>query len=169
MVINWRRPLRHLFFSPRAVQRCFAGDGLMRIEQAITHSEGLHTGEICFAVEHALDVGPLWRGLSARERALEVFAQRRVWDTAQNNGVLIYLLLADRDVEIVADRGIHAKVGTEAWERICRGMEDEFRKYRYTEGVVAGIQSITQHLALHFPVHAQHTAIDELSNQPTVL
>lgn len=169
MVINWRRALRHLFFSPRTVRRCFAPNGLEKIEQAIAHSETQHTGQVCFAIEHALDGWQVWRGQTARERAIEVFAQLRVWDTEQNNGVLVYLLLADRDVEIVADRGIHTKVGTEAWEHLCHGLEQDFRRSRYTEGVVASIHAITQHLAQHFPAHSQSNPSNELPNRPVIL
>ncbi len=82
-------------------------------------------------VEGALDGAPLFRNQPARERALDIFSQLRIWDTAHNNGVLIYLLLADRDVEIVADRGIDAKVGAAGWEKICRAMETDFRAGRF--------------------------------------
>ncbi len=102
-------------------------------------------------MEGALHIEPLLRGQSARERAIDVFSQLRIWDTEQNNGVLIYLLLADRDVEIVADRGIDAKVGPEEWERICRRMEAAFRQADFEGGVVGGIREVTRHLVEHFP------------------
>lgn len=169
MVVNWRRALRHMFSSPRTVRRYFTDNGLEKIEQAIVQSETQHTGQVCFAVEHALDGWPVWRGQSARERAIEVFARLRVWDTEQNNGVLIYLLLADRDVEIVADRGIHTKVGTEAWENLCHDLEHDFRQGRYTEGIVAGIHAITLHLVRHFPALNQNIPNNELPNRPVIL
>ena len=106
MVTRWR------------VNRAFPGDTLTAIDRAIKASEATHRGEIRFAVEGALDIAPLLRGQTARERAIDVFSQLRIWDTEHNNGVLIYLLLADRDVEIVADRGIDAKVG-------ARGMGED--------------------------------------------
>ena len=102
-------------------------------------------------VEGALDGGPLFRNQPARERALDVFSQLRIWDTAHNNGVLIYLLLADRDVEIIADRGIDAKVGAEGWESICRAMEAEFRSGQFERGVIGGIEAVSRELAKHFP------------------
>ena len=108
------------------VWRCgayFLISSLAAIEQAIKQSEISHEGEVRFAVEAALNTLPLLRDQSARDRAVEVFSQLRVWDTEHNNGVLIYLLLADRDVEIIADRGINVKVGSEEWEKICREME----------------------------------------------
>ena len=93
---------------------------LAAIEQAIKAGEATHSGQVRFVVEGALDGAPLFRDQPARERALDIFSHLRIWDTAHNNGVLIYLLLADRDVEIVADRGIDAKVGAAGWEKICR-------------------------------------------------
>ena len=126
-----------------------------------------HVGELRFAVEGALHSMPLLNGQSPRERALEVFSHLRVWDTAHNNGVLIYLLLADRDVEIVADRGVHAKVGTHGWEPICRTMEIAFGQGKYREGAVSGIQAVAQHLAKHFP--ARGSPRDELPDEPVVL
>lgn len=137
------------------------------IEQAIKMAEAAHSGEIRFAVEGALHTASLFHGQSARERAIEVFAQLRVWDTQHNNGVLIYLLLADRDVEIVADRGIDAKVGAQGWEDICRRMEAAFLQAQYQQGVIRGIQAVTEHLARHFP--ASGTNPNELPDRPVVL
>jgi len=118
-------------------------------------------------VEASLEWGPLFRGQTARQRAIEVFSRLRVWDTEENSGVLIYLLLADRDVEIVADRGIDARVGAAEWERICKEMESLFRQGRFEEGVVTGIAAITEHLVRHFP--ARKGDLDELPNAPVVL
>ena len=123
----------------------------MAIEKAIKASERTHRGEIRFVVEGALDTAPLLGGYTARERAIDVFSQLRIWDTERNNGVLIYLLLADRGVEIVADRGIAAKVGPREWERICREMEAAFRQADFQGGVIGGIREVTRHLAEHFP------------------
>ena len=86
-----------------------------------------------------------------RERALDIFSQLRVWDTEHNNGVLIYLLLADRDVEIIADRGIDAHVGAAGWETICRAMEKDFRAGLFEHGVIKGIEDVSRLLARHFP------------------
>jgi uncharacterized membrane protein len=109
----------------------------------------------------------LWRGVSARERAVEVFANLRVWDTEENNGVLIYLLLADRDVEIVADRGIHARVGAEGWEIICRAMETQFRAGHFEQGVLDGIAQVSAQLTRHFPGPDRRG--DELPDKPVLL
>jgi uncharacterized membrane protein len=138
---------------------------MQAIERAIRESERTHRGQICFAIEAALDTLPLLRGQTARERAIEVFSQLRVWDTEHNNGVLVYLLLADHDVEILADRGIHAKVGVDAWESICREMEALFRAGRFEEGALVGIRAVGTLLAQHYPGAGR----DELANQPVVL
>ena len=130
-------------------------------------SEITHVGEIRFAVEGALDGMPLFKGQSARERAIEVFSQLRVWDTEDNSGLLIYLLLADRAVEIVADRGIDAKVSPQEWTAICQQMEAAFRESNYEGGVIRGVQAVTQHLVQHFPAGGHNG--NELPDKPVVL
>ena len=165
--MNIKRIATHLLLTHWQVNRAFSSDTLTAIDSAIKASEAAHVGEIRFAVEGALDGTALFRGQSARERAIEVFSQLRIWDTEHNNGVLIYLLLADRDVEIVADRGIHASVGLEEWEKICRTMEAAFKQANYEGGVVSGIQAVTQHLMKHFP--ASSADQNELPDKPVVL
>ncbi len=165
--MNVKRIARHLLLTHWQVDRAFPRKTMLAIERAIKASETAHIGQILFAVEGALDSAPLFKAQSARERALEVFAQLRIWDTEHNNGVLIYLLLADRDVEIVADRGIHQKVGSREWESICRTMETAFRQADYEGGVVNGIQAVTQHLIKHFP--AAGGGRNELADQAVVL
>lgn len=161
------RYLTHLTKSGFALKRSFAPSTLAKIESAIARDEARHRGQIRFVVETALDWPELWAGIGARDRALDVFSQLRIWDTEENNGVLIYVLLADRDVEIVADRGIHAKAGASAWEAICRGMEEAFRLGHFEQGAVAGIHAAGEHLAQHFP--PQPGRQDELPNRPVVL
>lgn len=165
--MDLNRIIRHLAMTHWRVGRAFPCIALNAIEQAIKSSETAHLGEIRFAVEGALHTTALFRGQSARERAIEVFSQLRVWDTEHNNGVLIYLLLADRDVEIIADRGIHAKVGTQAWETICREMEAAFGAQHYQQGVINGIQAVAWHLARHFPAAGVNP--NELPDRPVVL
>jgi uncharacterized membrane protein len=162
-----KRIVKHLFTTQRQVTKAFPPQSLKVIEQTIKASESAHAGEIQFAVEDALDGTALFKGQSPRDRAIELFTQLRVWDTAHNNGLLIYLLLADRAVEIVADRGIHVRVGSHEWEKICRPMEAAFKKSNYEDGVVRGVQAITQHLALHFP--ADGPAKNELPNRPVLV
>ena len=162
-----KRIVKHLLMTHWQVARAFPRDTLDAIEKAIKASEATHVGEIRFAVEGALDGSPLFDGQSARERAIDVFSQLRVWDTQHNNGLLIYVLLADRAVEIVADRGIHDKVSPGEWNQVCRQMEAAFRQAKHEEGVVAGVQAVTRQLALHFP--ARGHGENELANAPVVL
>ena len=162
-----RRIIRHLLFFPLRLRQIFTRSVLHAIEQEIAASERLHSGQIRFAVEANLDLIPLLRGKTARVRAHEVFSQLRVWDTEQNNGVLVYLLLAERRVEIVADRGIEAKLGQALWSRICRQMQEAFRRGAFEVGVREGIREIGVQLAMHFP--ATDSAANELSDQPVVL
>jgi len=137
------------------------------IERTIRESEASYGGQIRFAVEPALDFADLVRGQSARQRAIEVFSQLRAWDTEHNNGVLIYLLLADRDVEIIADRGIHSRLGNAGWETICREMEQAFRQGRFEEGVIAGIKAVGGHLEKHFP--NRPAGPSELPDRPVII
>ena len=166
--MNFARILRHLFTGRLAVRRIFPISSLAAIEQAIKQSEISHEGEVRFAVEAALNTLPLLRDQSARDRAVEVFSHLRVWDTEHNNGVLIYLLLADRDVEIIADRGINVRVGSEEWERICREMEIAFRQGRFESGVIAGISAVGSHLQKHF-LTEREGGENELSDTPVIL
>ena len=149
--MNFKRIMKHLSSGRAAVRRVFPRRTLDAIEDAIRTTETRHAGQIRFAVESSLELAPLLAGQTAQQRAIEVFAKLRVWDTEHNNGVLIYLLLADREVEIVADRGIHVKLGTQVWEEICREMEAAFRAGEFEAGVLKGIQALGEHLARHFP------------------
>lgn len=162
------RFFRHIFSGPWRVRQVFPRRSLKAIEAAIRESERTHLGEVRFVVEGALEIGPLLTGVSARERAIEVFSQARVWDTEYNTGVLVYLLLADRDVEIVADRGIHVKVGEAGWTTICHAMETRFRHGEFERGVIEGIGAITALLRQNFPAH-QNDNPNELSDAPLVL
>ncbi len=152
---------------PGAVARRFPRATMAAIEKAIGAGEAQHRGEIRFAAEAALDSAPLFGGQAARERALDVFSLLRVWDTEENNGVLIYLLLADHDVEIVADRGINARVAAPEWEEICRRMEAAFRRGEFQQGVLAGIAEVSALLARHYP--ARPGDRNELADKPAIL
>ena len=165
--MNIKRIVKHLFATDGQLKRTFPHSALSAIEKAITASESQHAGEIRFAIEGALDGVPLFKGQSSRERALDVFSQLRVWDTQHNTGLLIYLLLADRTVEIVADRGIHEKVGTREWEKICKSMETAFKQSNFEGGVIAGVQAVTQHLKAHFSTDRNDR--NELPDKPAIL
>jgi uncharacterized membrane protein len=162
-----RRIGKHLLAHHWQARRRFPRRVLAAIEQAIKEGEATHSGQLRFVVEGALDGAPLFRNQSARERALDIFSQLRIWDTAHNNGVLIYLLLADRDVEIVADRGIDVKVGAAGWEKICADMETDFTAGNFESGVIRGIKSVSQQLAKYFPPHGKGP--NELPDTPVVI
>jgi uncharacterized membrane protein len=158
---------RHLIEYRWRERRIFTPNVLDAIEQAIKAGEATHSGQVRFVVEGALDGMPLFHDQSARERALDIFAQLRIWDTAHNNGVLIYLLLADRRVEIVADRGIDTLVGAAGWEKICRDMEVDFKAGHFEAGVIKGIAAVSRELARYFP--AQGARRNELPDKPVVI
>ena len=158
---------KHLLEHRWRVRQVFPTDVLARIEQAIKAGEATHAGQVRFVVEGALDGAPLFRDQPARERALDLFSHLRIWDTHHNNGVLIYLLLADRNVEIVADRGIDAKVGAEGWENICREMEADFKAGNFERGVIKGIEAVSRVLAKYFPPDGHPR--NELPDQPVVI
>jgi uncharacterized membrane protein len=161
------RHLRHLFTDHTAVRRAFPAPVMSAITDAIADGEKRHDGELRFAIESSLPLPYLWRRRSAHERALEVFSRLGVWDTEHNSGVLIYVLLADRHVEIVADRGIHAKVEDGAWDAIVKQMQDAFSRGQFRDGAVAGVTAISDLLALHFPPGASNP--NELPDEPVVL
>jgi len=158
---------RHFNVGSRTLRAAFPAGALRAIEQATKAAEARQSGEVRFVIEHSLPFRRLWRGVTPRARALEVFAQLGVWDTRDNNGVLIYLLLADRDVEIVADRGVGAgQVPQAEWEACCRAMEEHFRAGRFGEGAVAGIEAVAAVLARH---PSGPDAGDELPDRPALL
>lgn len=165
--MNIKRIAKHLLMTDWQARKCFPPATLSAIEQAIKVSEAQHSGEIRFAVEAALDGAALFKEQSAKARAIDVFSLLRIWDTEHNNGLLIYVLLAEHAVEIVADRGISAKVGTEDWQRICAAMESDFRHGNFGGGVAVGIASVTQHLVKYFPIGDGDQ--NELSNKPVVM
>jgi uncharacterized membrane protein YgcG len=162
-----RRLLRHLLFFPWRLRQRFNKPVLAAIEREIAASEQGHSGQIRFAVEANFDVRQLWRGLSSRARALELFAQLRVWDTERNNGVLIYLLLAEHRVEIVADRGIQAQLAPAVWQQICQGMQHALRQGEFEAAVCSGIREVGVHIAMHFPNAGD--GANELPDRPVVL
>lgn len=165
--MDLKRLLKHLAFPPWLVRRALPPSALRAIEGAIATSELRHLGQIRFAVEETLALTALMRGQTARERALEVFSELRVWDTQQNNGVLVYLLLADRDVEIIADRGINPLVGEAVWEDICHTMEAALHVGQYETALVSGIEAIGILMVQHYPCHA--AGENELPDAPVVL
>ena len=166
-MVNFKRWFKHVFMPPWAWRRAFPQVTLDAIEAAIRASEATHGGEIRFAIENSLPGILVWRGMSGRERAIEMFSNLRVWDTEHNSGVLVYLLLADHDIEIVADRGIAARVDASAWEAVAQAMETAFRQGEFERGALAGIQRISALLAAYFPPAGPNP--DELANRPVIV
>ena len=161
------RFIAHMFSHPWQVRRHFSADALHHIEKAISTSEKTHAGEIRFVVEAGLHPYEILCNKTPKKRAVELFGRLNIWDTEHNNGVLIYLLLADRDVEIVADRGIHQHIGHDGWEAICREMEVLFRKGEFETGVLQGIAHISAALEKHFPQIG--VSKNEVSNKPLIM
>jgi uncharacterized membrane protein len=159
--------LRSLCTPGWVMRRRFTPEVLTEIENTIAQVEGRHEGEICFAVETSLDLMDLRAGLTPRERALEVFGLMRVWDTEANNGVLIYVLYAERAVEIVADRGIARRVEQSEWTAICGVVEQEFHAGRFRDGALKAVRSVSALIERHFPRSGGDG--NELPNQPRLL
>lgn len=167
MKSSLKRLIRHLLITPLQLKRSFPQSVIQRIEAAIAQSEVSHSGEIRFAVEMNLPLLDILRKKSGWQRAVEVFSDLRVWDTEHNNGVLIYLLLADHDFEILADRGIHGKVGDSVWHGISHDMETQFKAGQFETGVLHGIKQISLLLNQHYPADADNN--NELPNAPVIL
>ena len=161
------RSLRHLFATRAGTRRRFTDAVDATIESSIRSAETRTSGEIRFVIETALDLPELWAGITPRERALQVFSHLRVWDTELRNGVLIYVLAADRDVEIVADRGAATRISPIEWESECKLIEAHFQAGRFKEGAVAGVEAVGELLVREFPARGRDR--DELPNQPTLL
>jgi uncharacterized membrane protein len=155
--------------TQRSLRRAFSPTVLTAIEAAIHESERTHRGEIRFAIEAGLEPQEVRAGKTPRQRALEVFAALGVWDTAENNGVLIYVLLADRDVEIVADRGYNLKVTSDQWTEVCHAMERHFAAGDHGAASIHGVREVGQLIAAHFPPLPGGRDEDELPNRPALL
>ena len=165
------RLIRHAAATHWRTRLTFPSATLDAVEQAIARAEQYHAGEIRFAIETALTPLHILNGVAPRARALEVFAHLGVWDTEHNNGVLIYVQLADRVVEIVADRGLTGRVSPKEWEAVCRLMEEHFRAGRFKEGSIAGVDAIGNLLTRHFPPSSTQPlqAHNQLPDRPTLL
>ena len=167
--MDWKRLFRHAFVHRGKLHDAFPAQTLEAIERAITESEATHGAEIRFAIEAALEPAEIWAGKTPRQRAMEVFSALGVWDTEANNGMLIYLLLVDRDVEIVADRGYNGKVSAAEWSGVCDAMERDLREGKYEAAAIDGVREASRLLARHFPPVPGGRDDDELPNRPAVL
>jgi len=162
------RILKHCWLDERDTQRALGKGTLAQLEARVQASEKTHSGEIRLCFEAGLPLSYLWKNLTARDRAIAMFGKLRVWDTEANNGVLIYLLLADRAIEIVADRGLARGVTPEHWRAVVDGMGEAFRAGRYEQGLAAAIAAVDETLRLHFPLAAGQANPNELPDRPTL-
>lgn len=163
----WRL-LKHRLVDEGDARRAFRPDALERLQQRVSTSERRHSGEIRICVEAGLPLSYLWRGATARERAVSMFGKLRVWDTAHNNGVLIYLLLAEHAIEIVADRGLNAQVPPAQWQALTQHMRIAFRAGRFEEGLNAALDAVDALLTQHFPVRPGAENPNELPDAPMI-
>ncbi|MGJ8515394.1 TPM domain-containing protein [Carnimonas bestiolae] len=160
-----KRFIRHLLALRSATRSHFPKSTLDAIEDAIRTVEASHHGEIRFVVETALDGNDLWRQCTPRERAIEVFSQQRVWNTELNNGILLYVLMADHAVEIVCDRGIAAREEAAIWQRICHDIEAAFSRGEFRVGAIEGIKALGKVLEQHYPGVSY---ANDLPNRPSI-
>lgn len=172
MAVQWlqtvRRVLRHRWLDESDTRRALPPEALARIEARVAASERGHSGEIRVCVEAGLPLSYLRRGLGARDRAITLFGKLRVWDTEFNNGVLVYLLLADHAIEIVADRGLNARVGAAQWQAIVERMGQDFRAGQYETGLMAAIDAVDSLLGAHFALPEGARNPNELPDRPLI-
>jgi uncharacterized membrane protein len=159
------RILKHRWLDEGDARRALAPDALARLRDRVRASEALHSGEIRLCVEASLPMSYLMRGATTRERAVAMFGKLRVWDTEHNNGVLIYLLLAEHRIEIVADRGVDRCVADSYWSRIVATMATAFAAGRFEEGLNTAIDAVGSVLTQHFPLEADQRNVNELPDE----
>ncbi|MBI5255214.1 MAG: TPM domain-containing protein [Burkholderiales bacterium] len=160
------RVLRHRWLDETDVRRALPQAVMDRLEARVAASERRHGGEIRVCVEAGLPLSYLWRGLRARDRAITLFGKLRVWDTEHNSGVLIYLLLAEHAIEIVADRGLNRHVTPAQWQAVLQGMQAAFRAGRYEQGLNEAVDAVERLLVEHFPLAPEQARANELPNRP---
>jgi uncharacterized membrane protein len=168
MLARLQRILRHRWIDESHARRALPADAVQRLAQRVAASEQRHSGEIRIYVEAGLPLSYLWRRASARDRAIAMFGKLRVWDTEQNNGVLLYLLLAEKRIEVVADRGLSRRVDAPEWQRIVDGMGGAFASGRYEEGLAQAIDAVTVLLERHFPLAPGEANPNELPDEPVL-
>jgi len=168
-VNRWTRIWKHMWRDARDVRRMLPADAMARLDQRVRDSEHRHSGEIRVCIEAGLPLSYLWRGATARERAIALFGKLRVWDTEHNNGVLIYLLFAEHAVEIVDDRGLDRHVPDVEWQRIVQSMTTEFKAGRFEQGLNVAIDAVDALLVRHFPLAPGETNPNELPDAPHVV
>ncbi|WP_119290920.1 TPM domain-containing protein [Azohydromonas sediminis] len=160
---------RHRWLDAGDALRLLGADGIERLQARIRASEAQHSGEIRVCVEAGLPLSYLWRDASPRERAVALFGKLRVWDTEANNGVLIYLLLADHAIEIVADRGVDRRVPPGHWQRVVEAMGEAFRAGRFEDGLAQAIDAVHEVLLAHYALPAGERNVNELPDTVVIL
>jgi uncharacterized membrane protein len=166
-----QRLLKQFYYNLIGIRSLFPIETQKTIQSAIARSEASHRGEIRIVIEAGLGIQQILFHQSARSRALDLFSELRIWDTEANNGVLIYLLLADHNIEIVADRGLNRVVSKNEFEQICKSIEDQLKNGRYEAGLVLGIESLTEIMRANFPLleSPQGREPDELPDRLVIL
>ena len=162
------RILRHRWLDEADTRKAIPPDLLQRLAQRVHASEMRHTGQIRIYVEAGLPMSYLWRGATARQRAVTLFGKLRVWDKEHNNGVLIYLLLAERAIEIVADRGVDRHVAPEEWKAIVARMSAAFREERIEDGLTQALEEVSALLVQYFPLANGEANRNELPDEPVL-
>jgi len=166
MAMQLKRLFKHLIPNHFSLKRAFPQFVLDELAQAIQRSEQSHRGELRFVIEENLSGSALLGNTSARDRAIELFSQLRIWDTEENSGVLLYVLWADRAIEIIIDRGLSSKINEETLQSICTSVELYYRKAQFSEGSLYAIKAIDELLAIHFPAN---NTDNEMPDQPFIL
>jgi hypothetical protein len=165
---RWQRILKHRFLDESDVRRALGKDALARLQARVRDSERGHSGEIRLCIEAGLPLSYLWRNATPRERAVAMFGKLRVWDTEQNNGVLIYLLLAEHAIEIVADRGLAKRVPEDHWQHLVADMAAAFKAGRFEAGLNQAVDAVHDLLVQHFPLAAGAENRNELPDEPSI-
>lgn len=165
---RFMRILKHRSYDEADVRRVLGDAALKRLEARVHDSEKLHSGEIRLCIEAGLPTSYLWKRLSVRDRAIAMFGKLRVWDTEFNNGVLIYLLYAEHKIEIVADRGLKARVPDPEWQAVVERMREPLRAGKFEEGLGLAIDAVEALLEKHFRAAAGAANPNELGNKPWI-
>ena len=163
-----KRMARHRWVDESDSQRAVPPAMAERLRRRVAASEHRHTGEVRICVEAGLPLSYLWRAASARERAIAQFGKLRVWDTEHNNGALIYLLLADRAIEIVADRGLNSVVSPAQWTEMVQRLSAALRAGNFEDGLTQALGEVSAVLVQHFPADGSNPNPNELDDRPVL-
>lgn len=168
MLQRLQRIFRHRWLDEDDTRRAIPPDLVERLARRVAASEQRHTGEIRIYVEAGLPLSYLWRDATPRERAVAMFGKLGVWDTEQNNGVLIYLLLAEHAIEVVADRGAARHIDPAQWQEVVQHMSQAFRESRFEDGLTHALEEVSALLVRHFPAGPGDANPDQLPNEPVL-